>query len=102
MFFAVRRYSFELLFRCDDVRNSLRRRRKQRKSKEYPTLKKFDFLKEVTILIVLGIVVPTGDVYSDAALSYQMFSEATHFKCLNGETEKIGRTCNDKSDKQGT
>ena len=102
MLFSVRRYSFEFLFRCDDVRNSLRRRRKQRKSKEYPTLKKFDFLKEVTILIVLGIVVPTGDVYSDGALSYQMFNEATHFKCLNGDRVCIGCWCWDKSEKQGT
>ena len=80
---------------------------KKTKSKEYPTLKKFSFFKEVTILIVLGIVLPTGDVYSDGALSYQFFTEVTHFQCLNGEkirliyvkNERWG--CKDNSDKQG-
>ena len=77
------------------------------KSKEYPMLKKFSFFKEVTILIVLGIVLPTGDVYSDGALSYQFFTEVTHFQCLNGEKIRLifvkneRRGCQDNSDKQG-
>ena len=51
--------------------------RRRQISRPYQKLGKFSFFKEFTLLIVLGIVVPTVDVYSDGALIIQL-STSTH------------------------
>ena len=58
--------------RNDSIETSSRRRRQ--KSKTYPKIGKFGLFKELTVLLVLGIVLPTADVYSDGALTYELFS----------------------------
>ena len=64
--------SFLFLFRKSS--DEIPSRRRRRKSKEYPHLTKFGIFKEFTTLLVLSIVLPTADVYSDGALTYQLFS----------------------------
>jgi len=64
-------------------------RRRRRKSKVHPELKKFSFVKECAIILVLCIVVPTFDVYSDGALTYQLFTDPTHFQCRNGQIIRV-------------
>ena len=51
-------------------------------------LTKFGLFKEFTVLLVLGIVVPTSDVYSDWALTYQLLTEPAFFQCPNGSIIK--------------
>ena len=67
-------------------------------------MKRSSLIKECVILILLGIAVPTFDVYSDGALTYELFTGFTHFKCHNGKVIRVGRvkngydSCGDLSD----
>ena len=54
-------------------------------------MKRSTLIKECVILILLGIAVPTFDVYSDGALTYELFTGFTHFKCHNGKEIRVGR-----------
>ena len=54
-------------------------------------MKRSSLIKECVILILLGIAVPTFDVYSDGALTYELFTGLTHFKCHNGEVIRAGK-----------
>ena len=42
------------------------------------------FFKEVTVLLVFGILVPTSDNFSDWALTYELLQEKEFYKCTNG------------------
>ena len=82
-------------------------RRRRQKSKVHPELKKFSFLKECVVILVLCIVVPTVDVYSDGALTYQLFMKPPKFQCRNGKRIEISwvkngyDNCKDRSDEDG-
>ena len=64
-------------------------------------MKRSTLIKECVILILLGIAVPTFDVYSDGALTYELFTGFTHFKCHNGKEIRVGQVKDGYAHKDG-
>ena len=81
----------------------------QRKGPKYTKLLGFSFWKEVLLLCLFGIALPTVDVYSDGALIIQLYTDTTlQFKCRSdGKVIKANRvrngydSCSDGSDERG-
>ena len=66
-------------------------------------------MKEVLLLCLFGMALPTGDVYSDGALIIQLYvGTPSEFRCLSGD-KVVGvpdvrddyKDCPDNSDEQG-
>ena len=64
------------------------------------------FAKEILMLLVFGICLPTTDVYSDVVLIHQLYTNPTQFKChthvIPSWQARTGQdTCDDGSDEHG-
>ena len=83
--------------------------RPRRKIPKYAKLLGFSFWKEVLLLSLFGISLPTVDVYSDGALIIQLYTDTTkQFKCLSdgkviwaGHIKNGYYGCSDGSDERG-
>ena len=53
----------------------------RRESKTSARFTRVAFAKEILMLLVFGICLPTTDVYSDVVLIHQLFTNPTDFKC---------------------
>ena len=81
----------------------------RRKRPKYAKLLGFSFWKEVLLLCLFGITLPTVDVYSDGALIIQLYTDTTQqFKCLSDgkviEARRVRNrydSCSDGSDERG-
>ena len=94
---------------CAIFRNGFQRSRSCRKRPKYTKLLGFSFVKEVLLLCLFGIFLPTVDVYSDVALIIQLCTDFTQqFRCLSDGQVLIasfirdkGDDCSDGSDERG-
>ena len=94
---------------CVIFRSGSQGSRSRRKRPKYAKLLGFSFWKEVLLLCLFGMTLPTVDVYSDGALIIQLYTDTTqNFRCLsNGKVIPAGyvkdeyRTCSDESDERG-
>ena len=99
---------------CAIFRSGSQGSRSHRKRPKYAKLLGFSFWKEVLLLCLFGITLPTVDVYSDGALIIQLYTDTTQqFRCLSdGNLSDIfylhryrvrdGRDdCSDGSDERG-
>ena len=70
---------------CVIFRSGSQGSRSRRKGPKYAKLLGFSFWKEVLLLILFGMTLPTVDVYSDGALIIQLYVDTTlQFGCLSG------------------
>ena len=94
---------------CGIFRSGSQGSRSHRKGPKYVKLKGFSFVKEVLLLCLFGISLPTVDVYSDGALIIQLYTDTTQqFRCLSDgkvirarEVRRFGNQCSDGSDERG-
>ena len=95
---------------CAIFRSGSQGSRSQRKRPKYAKLLGFSFWKEVLLLCLFGITLPTADVYSDGALIIQLYvGTPSEFRCLSdGKIIRLrwvrdgGQPdCSDGSDEQG-
>ena len=69
---------------CVIFRSGSQGSRSRRKKPKYAKLLGFSFWKEVLLLCLFGITLPTVDVYSDGALIIQLYTDTTQqFRCLS-------------------
>ena len=108
--FPLQHKLHNFLIICVIFRSGSQRSRPQRKIPKYAKLLGFSFWKEVLLLCLFGIALPTVDVYSDGALIIQLFTDTTlsGFRCLSdgkvfdASVVKTGiDTCSDGSDERG-
>ena len=94
---------------CVIFRSGSQGSRSRRKKPKYAKLLGFSFWKEVLLLCLFGITLPTVDVYSDGALIIQLYTDTTkQFQCLSDGAvwlEGVVRNgyddCSDGSDERG-
>ena len=94
---------------CAIFRSGFQGSRSCMKRPKYTKLLGFSFVKEVLLLCLFGIFLPTVDIYSDGALIIQLFTDTTQqFRCLSDGQILIARfvrdwgdDCSDGSDQRG-
>ena len=95
---------------CAIFRSGSHGSRSQRKGPKYTKLLGFSFWKEVLLLCLFGMALPTVDVYSDGALIIQLYTDNTlQFRCFSDGKVILTRyvndggrpDCSDGSDERG-
>ena len=82
--FPLQHKLHNFLIICVIFRSGSQGSRPRRKKPKYAKLLGFSFWKEVLLLCLFGIALPTVDVYSDGALIIQLYTDTTlQFKCLS-------------------
>ena len=85
-------------------------RRTRNRSREGVKFMKFMLIKEIVLLVVFGIVLPTADVYSDVVLIHELHTNPTEFRCYSNESYRViesyrvkdgKNNCQDSSDENG-
>ena len=106
---------YNFLIICAIFRRDSQGSRSGREKPKYCKLVGKTFIKEVLLLCLFGIALPTGDIYSDVALIIQLYTDTTlSFRCLSDGREIPGSwvrdidvhegggdDCSDGSDEQG-
>ena len=71
------------------ISNQEEARRIRNRSRERVKFTKFMLIKEIVLLIVFGIVLPTADIYSDVVLIHELHTNPTEFRCYSNESYRV-------------
>ena len=108
--FPVPRTLWNFLINCAIFRSGSQGSRSGRKKPKYDKLVGKTFVKEVLLLCLFGMALPTADVYSDGALIIQLYvGIPSEFRCLSdGKIIRVRWVrdggppdCSDGSDERG-